>query len=81
MASRKTSGLLMRFLKSYYYPGCYVILDSGINVLRIFVMLKDNTISGCVLTKKHQYWSWIDLGGEINNYVTCKQIDETNTVS
>ncbi len=36
----KTGGLLLHELKSIFYSGCYVVLDSGICVLKTLIALK-----------------------------------------
>jgi hypothetical protein len=48
----KTTGLLMRMLQSYFSMGRYVILDSGLCVLKALVQLKKGGMFACAVIKK-----------------------------
>ena len=52
----KTTGLLLRMMKSYFATGRYVILDSGFCVLKGSIQLRKKGIFACDVIKKRGYW-------------------------
>ena len=53
---RKTVGLFLRMMKSYFSTGGYVIIDSGFCVLKWLIHLSKKGISACDVIKKRRYW-------------------------
>ena len=52
----KTVGLLLRTMKSYFDTGRYVILDSGLYVLKGLIQLRNKGVFACSVIKKKIYW-------------------------
>ncbi len=52
----KTTGLLLRMLATYFLTGRYVILTSGICILKSLVELKKIGVFACAMIKKRRYW-------------------------
>ena len=48
----KTVGLLLRMAKSYFATGMYVILDSGLYVLKGLIQLRKKFVFACDIIKK-----------------------------
>ena len=47
-----TVGLLLRMMKSYFFTGGYVILDSGFCVLKWLIQLRKKGVFSCAVIKK-----------------------------
>ena len=53
---RKTVGLLLRMMKSYFDTVRYVILDYGFCVLKGLIQLSKKGVFACDVKKKRRYW-------------------------
>ena len=51
----KTVGLLLHIMKSYFYTGRYVILDSSFCVLKGLIKLRKKGIFSYAIIKKRRY--------------------------
>ena len=50
-----TVGLLLRTMKSYFNTGRYVIIDSGLYILKGLIQLRKKVIFACDVIKKRRY--------------------------
>lgn len=64
----KTTGLLLRMLKSYFATGKYVILDSGFCVLKGLVELRKRGLFAGALIKKRRFWPSLVPGQAIDEH-------------
>jgi len=76
----KTSGLLLRMLKSYFGSGKYVILDSGFCVLKGIVELHRHGLFACALIKKCRYWPTHVPGDVIDSHMSQCKVGTTDAI-
>ena len=63
----ETVGLLLRMMKIYFSTGRYIILDSGIYVLKGLIHLSKKGVSACAVINKRRYWPSMVPGIEIGD--------------
>ena len=75
---RKTVGLLLSMMKSYFPTGMYVIIDSGFCVLKGLIQLKKNGVFACAVIKKRSYWPYMVPGKEMGDH--SGEVGETDAI-
>ena len=76
----KTVGLLLRMMKSYVATVRYVILDSGLCVLKGLIGLRKKGVSACAVIKKRRYWTYTVPVKETEDHFWEVEVGETDTI-
>ena len=76
----KTVGLLLRMAKSYFATGMYVILDSGLYVLKGLIQLRKKFVFACAIIKKIRYWPSVVPGKDMDDHYREVEVGETDSI-
>ena len=72
--------LLLRMTNSHFATDRYVILDSGLCVLKGLIQLRKKGIFACAVIKKRRYWPSMVPGIEIGDNFGRMEVGETDAI-
>ena len=73
-------GLLLRTMKSYFATGRYVILDSGLCVLKGSIQLRKKGVFACDFIKKRRYWPAMVPGKYMEDHFREVEVVDTHAI-
>ena len=73
-------GLLLRMMKSYFYTGRYVTLDSGFYVMKVLIQLRKKGDFACSVINKRRYRHSMVPGEETEDSFGGVEVVETDAI-
>ena len=77
---RKTVELLLRMMKGYFSTGRYVILDSGVCVLRGFIQLRKKGVLACAVIKKRRHQPSVVPSKDMEDHFGEVEVGDTDSI-
>ena len=73
-------GLFLRMMKGYFSTGMYVVLGSGLCVLKWFIQLRNKGFFTCAVIKKRRYWPSMVPGKDMEDHFVEVGMCETDAI-
>ena len=67
-------------MKRYFSTGRYVIIDSGLCVLKGLIQLSKKVIFACYVINKRRYWPYMVPGKEIEDHFGELEVGEKDAI-
>ena len=67
-------------MKSYFTTGMYVMIYSGLCVLKGLIQLRKKGVFACAVIKKRRYWPSMVPGKDMEDHFGRMEVGETDAI-